>query len=92
MPPVVEQGQKTFVQAAQRPDAENDVQHQESKCASGADDERLCRHLRVEQDFQRAEQNEVEADKSEQQLVVQFFVRRPVYRVVDDGHFLNDEL
>src|SRR5712692_392511 len=83
---VIQQWQKTPVQAADRSDAQHNVQQKKCCGAEGADEQRLRRSRRVEPCSHSREHSYIQQYQGYQHDIVDFFLPVPTDRAVLNAH------
>jgi hypothetical protein len=91
MPAIIEQWQKRRVQPTERPDAEDDVEKQESGGSSRADDQGFVRSIGEEKRADSDKQRQIERDSGEQHNIVNAFLAIPGNGLVLMAHGVAPE-
>jgi hypothetical protein len=91
MPAIIEQWQKLRVQPTQRPDAEDDMEKQESGGSSRADSQGYFRSIRKEKRADSDKQRQIESDSGDQHNIVEAFLPIPGNGLILMAHGLAPE-
>src|SRR6266702_5769742 len=86
MAAIVQQGKKSRIQSAKRPDAQNHVQKQKRRGACGANDQRLSRGIEKQQRAQADEKCDIEHDCCENHNVVDALLAIPTNGLILVAH------